>query len=146
LAPEAAQGLLDALENDRMPFDNVVWRDAATGLHFVPAPPRLVQTVHPTRTLSSEGMQKLLTRAQEAYDYVILDLPPISPVADVKAVSHFIDSFVLVIEWGRTPQAAVVDALSSVPIVAGKLMGAVLNKASPSALTYAESYRARPSA
>jgi capsular exopolysaccharide synthesis family protein len=146
LAPEATQGLLDGLANDKMPLDDFVWRDPATGLHFLPAPRRLIQTVHPTRTLSSDRMQKLLTRAQETYDYVILDLPPISPVADVKAISQFIDSFVLVVEWGRTPQAAVVDALNSVPAVAGKLMGAVLNKASSSALTYAESYRARPPA
>jgi Mrp family chromosome partitioning ATPase len=75
---------------------------------------------------------------------VVLDLPPISPVADVKAVSHLIDAFVLVIEWGRTSQAVVLDSLSTAPTVAGKLLGAVLNKASPSALKYAESYRARP--
>jgi capsular exopolysaccharide synthesis family protein len=144
LAPEATQGLLDSLASAKEPLDHFAWHDPATGLHFLPAPTPLIQTMHPTRTLSSEKMQSLLAGARETYDYVVLDLPPISPVADVKAVSHLVDSFVLVIEWGRTPQAVVLASLSSAPAVAGKLLGAVLNKASPSALKYAESYRARP--
>jgi succinoglycan biosynthesis transport protein ExoP len=52
----------------------------------------------------------------------------------VKAVSHLIESFILVIEWGRTSQSAVMDALNTAPLVSEKLLGAVLNKANPAAL------------
>lgn len=143
LAADAKQGLLEALANQKVPFEQLVWRDAATGLQFLPAPLPALHAVHPTRTLSSESMQKLLADAQKNYDHVILDLPPMAPVADVKAASHLINYFILVVEWGQTPQSVVLDALGAAPVIAGKVMGAVLNKASPSALQYTESYRAQ---
>jgi len=141
LAPEAKKGLLDALANDEAPLEQFVWRDPATGLQFLPAPLPRNHAEHPTRTLSSKSMQELVAVAQKTYDHVILDLPPMGPVADVKAASHLIDYFILVVEWGRTSQSVVVDALGAMPVVAGKVIGAVLNKASPSALQYAESYQ-----
>jgi succinoglycan biosynthesis transport protein ExoP len=52
----------------------------------------------------------------------------------VKAISHLVDAFILVIEFGRTSQQAVIDALNAAPPVFEKLLGAVLNKAGPSEL------------
>ena len=80
------------------------------------------------------GLRALLESVQDSYDYVILDLPPITPGADVKAISHLIDAFILVIEFGRTSQQAVIDALNAAPTVREKLLGTVLNKADPNEL------------
>ena len=80
------------------------------------------------------GLKALLQSVQDSYDYVILDLPPVTPMADVKAISHFIDAFILVIEFGRTSRQAVIDALNAAPTVCEKLLGAVLNKADPNEL------------
>jgi len=52
----------------------------------------------------------------------------------VMAISHLIDAFILVIEFGRTTQQAVIDALNAAPTVSEKLLGAVLNKADPKEL------------
>jgi Mrp family chromosome partitioning ATPase len=79
-------------------------------------------------------MRKLFESLQVNYDHVIVDLPSILPVADVKATSQLIESFILVIEWGRTSQSAVMDALNTAPLVSEKLLGAVLNKANPGVL------------
>jgi succinoglycan biosynthesis transport protein ExoP len=57
----------------------------------------------------------------------------------VKATSHLLDSFILVVEWGRTSQQAVIDALNAAPFVFEKLLGAVLNKADPTELKRMES-------
>jgi succinoglycan biosynthesis transport protein ExoP len=134
---------LDALSGAAL--EDLVWHDPATGLHVLPAPARSVHAMHPSGALSSAAMQKLLESAQKAYQFVILDFPPIVQVADVKAASHLIDSFILVIEWGRTPQTTVLDALDTAPLVADKLIGAVLNKADLSVLARLESYRSRTS-
>jgi succinoglycan biosynthesis transport protein ExoP len=143
LTPNAKRGLLDALSGAAL--EDLVWHDPATGLHVLPAPARSVHAMHPSGALSSAAMQKLLESAQKAYQFVILDFPPIVQVADVKAASHLIDSFILVIEWGRTPQTTVLDALDTAPLVADKLIGAVLNKADLSVLARLESYRSRTS-
>jgi capsular exopolysaccharide synthesis family protein len=143
LTPNAKWGLLDVLSGTAL--EDLVWYDPGTGMHVLPAPPLSVHAMHPSGALSSAAMQKLLESAQKAYQLVILDFPPIVQVADIKAASHLIDSFILVIEWGRTPQSSVRDALDTAPLVSGKLMGAVLNKADPSVLARLESYRSRTS-
>jgi succinoglycan biosynthesis transport protein ExoP len=74
-------------------------------------------------------MRTFLEDALADYDYIVVDLPPLLPVVDVRVAAHLIDAFLLVIEWGSTPREVVLDALSSVPAVREKLLGTVLNKA-----------------
>jgi len=130
----------------RAAVNDFIWRDPITNFHFLPAvklagerdqntkeqlsPAALFQRTQ----LTPMGLKALLESVQDSYDYVILDLPPITPVADVKAISHLVDAFILVIEFGRTSQQAVIDALNAAPTVCEKLLGAVLNKADPNEL------------
>ncbi|SHJ21642.1 capsular exopolysaccharide family [Bradyrhizobium lablabi] len=144
-APKAKGGLLEVVAG-RAAVNDFIWCDPITNLHFLPAvklaggrdqntkeqlsPAALFQRTQ----LTPMGLKALLESVQDSYDYVILDLPPITPVADVKAISHLIDAFILVIEFGRTSQQAVIDALNAAPTVCEKLLGAVLNKADPDEL------------
>jgi capsular exopolysaccharide synthesis family protein len=144
-APKATGGLLEVVAGQAV-VNDFIWRDSITNLHFLPAvklagrrdqntneqlsPATLFQRTQ----LAPMGLKALLESVRDSYDYVILDLPPITPVADVKAISHFIDAFILVIEFGRTSQQAVIDALNAAPTVREKLLGAVLNKADPDEL------------
>jgi succinoglycan biosynthesis transport protein ExoP len=82
---------------------------------------------------------------------VILDLPPIIPFADVRAMTQAVDSFVFVVEWGATAREAVLSALRAAPGVREKLLGCLLNKADVNKLSsyyrheesdYYERYRA----
>jgi capsular exopolysaccharide synthesis family protein len=145
LAPKATGGLLEVVAG-RAAVNDFIWRDSTTNLHFLPvvkpagerdqntkeklSPAAVFQRMQ----LAPIGMKALLESLRSSYDYVILDLPPITPVADVKAISHLIDAFILVIEFGRTTQQAVIDALNAAPAVREKLLGAVLNKADPNEL------------
>jgi Mrp family chromosome partitioning ATPase len=52
-------------------------------------------------------------------------------ITDVKAVSHLMDYFILVVSCGRTSQGTVQEALRMAPLVSEKLLGAVLNHADP---------------
>src|SRR5262245_1196795 len=71
--------------------------------------------------------QKLFEQLRELYDYVIVDLSPVAPVVDVRVVSHLVDSFLLVVEWGRTKIDVVQLALGNARGVCDNLL--VLNKA-----------------
>ena len=58
----------------------------------------------------------------------MVDLPPLAPVVDVRATTHLIDSFIFVIEWGRTKIDVVEHALGQAQGVYENLLGVVLNK------------------
>jgi len=74
-------------------------------------------------------MKKLIDALCGVYDYVLIDLPPLTPVVDVRSTNQIVDSYLFVIEWGTTSVETVESALSSAPLVYENLMGVVLNKA-----------------
>jgi len=82
----------------------------------------------------------MLKRARSTYDYVLVDLPPILPVVDVKAAAQLFDAFVMVVEWGSTSTDELVKAIGSTPVLSDRLLGAVLNKADEGAMRRFEGY------
>jgi succinoglycan biosynthesis transport protein ExoP len=141
LIGEANRGLITAIQDpDNM--SNVVWRDPVTSLDFMPAETGLPVS-HTSEVISSPAMAKLLVRMRESYDYIVLDLPPIAPVVDVKAVSHLVDKFVMVVEWGKTTKESVLEALNKVETTRELMLGVVLNKANPTILKRLEYYHGR---
>ena len=144
-APKAKGGLLEVIAG-RAAVKDLIWRDPTTDLEFLPSvkvpvecDPITKEELSPAvlfqRTqLTPMGLKTVLQSVQDAYDYVVLDLPPITPAADVKAISDLVDSFILVIEFGHTSRQAVIDALNAAPPVFEKLLGVVLNKAPPNEL------------
>ena len=73
-------------------------------------------------------MRDLLADARKSFDYIVVDLPPLGPVIDVKAFAPLADGLVLVTAWGATPRALVRSILNAEPLVAAKILGIVLNK------------------
>jgi succinoglycan biosynthesis transport protein ExoP len=74
-------------------------------------------------------MAGLLEQARASFDYVVLDLPPLAPVVDVRAMAPYLDGIACVVEWGRTPRGTVQAKLNTEPLVAKKCLGIILNKA-----------------
>jgi succinoglycan biosynthesis transport protein ExoP len=139
LASQATAGLLEVLSG-QCKLEDVLWTDPATSFSFLPAvlPSRLA---HSSEILASQATRKMFERLREAYDYIIVDLSPLAPVVDVRAMTHLIDSFVFVTEWGRTKMDVAEHALSSARGVYENLLGIVLNKADMNAFARYESYR-----
>jgi len=96
--------------------------------------PTKVRPVHTADLLGSGAMRKLLADATKSYHYVVVDLPPILPVIDVRACSHMFDSFALVVEWGRTAIDDLEKAFRISPLVHDRLLGVVLNKVDTDAM------------
>jgi succinoglycan biosynthesis transport protein ExoP len=127
LAPEADNGLMEVIAG-KLPLDAVIWTDTATALAFLPMVAKS-RISHTNEILASVAMKQLIDRLRETYDYVLVDLPPLTPVVDVRATTQIIDSYLFVIEWGATGIDAVRRALSTAPLVAERLLGVALNKA-----------------
>jgi polysaccharide biosynthesis transport protein len=127
LAPGAELGLLDVITGKRLLTD-VIWTDPTTSLAFLPMVAK-TRLSHTNEILASGGMKKLIDALRGVYDYVLIDLPPLTPVVDVRSTNQIVDSYLFVIEWGQTSVESVERALSSAPLVYDNLMGVVLNKA-----------------
>jgi succinoglycan biosynthesis transport protein ExoP len=127
LSPDAKLGLANLLEGSEA-LEGIRRSDPSLPLDFVPAPSG-AEVAHTNEAIGSARMRTFLEDALADYDYIVVDLPPLLPVVDVRVAAHLIDAFLLVIEWGSTPREVVLDALSSVPAVREKLLGTVLNKA-----------------
>jgi succinoglycan biosynthesis transport protein ExoP len=96
---------------------------------------------HSSVILASEATRKLFDELRESFDYVVVDVSPLAPVVDVRAMTHLVDSFVFIVEWGRTKIDVVEHALSAATAVYDNLLGVVLNKADFNVLSRYESYR-----
>jgi polysaccharide biosynthesis transport protein len=139
LAPNAAAGIIEVINGSRS-LEETVWRDPKTNLVFLPCV-RRGSLIHTSEILSAEAMRSLFDRLRATYDYIIVDLPPLAPLVDVRVTSPLIDCFVLVVEWGRTKISVVQHALHTAPNIYECLIGAVLNKTDIKAMIRYDTYR-----
>ncbi len=120
-------------------LEDTVWTDSVTRLDFLPG--KKAPLSNTTDILCREQTKKLFDQLRATYDYVIVDLPPLAPVVDARAISALLDSFILVVEWGRTTTDVVEHALNTAPNVYDTLLGVVLNKTDMKAMKrYATHY------
>ena len=59
---------------------------------------------------------------------MVVDLPPLAPVVDVRATGHLVDFYFLVVEWGVTKTDVENHTLRGARRVSEHVLGAVLNK------------------
>ena len=85
----------------------------------------------------------MLKSAANDYDYILVDLPPVLPIVDVKAAAHLFDAFILVVEWGSTSTDDVLRAIAASNTLSERLIGAVLNKADLTLMRRFEGYSDR---
>ena len=139
LAPEAREGLIEAL-HDPSRLSELVCKRERSGLDVLPCA-LSTRIPNAAELLGSPQMGKLLDAARVAYDFVLIEVPPIMSVVDVKMIERFIDRFIFVVEWGKTSRRVVREALSEAEIIRDRLMCIVLNKADPAALRSIEAYK-----
>jgi polysaccharide biosynthesis transport protein len=135
LAPAAQIGLVEVLSGER-PIGEVIWTEEATNLAFVPAV-KNARLIHTSEILASAATKKLFDQLRHSYDYVVIDLPPIAPVVDVRATTHLVDFYFLVVEWGSTKIDVVQHALKAGSRIYDNLAGVILNKTN---MDYIERY------
>jgi succinoglycan biosynthesis transport protein ExoP len=140
LSPHNSAGLVEVAAGQTA-LDDAIWTESGSGLTFLPAGPQSAEVLHPNEILASTAIKSLIDKLRSAFDYVIVDLAPLAPVVDTQTTTSFIDSYVYVIEWGRTTIDVVKHSLSNAPELYDRLLGAVLNKTNMSVLQRYEPYR-----
>jgi capsular exopolysaccharide synthesis family protein len=127
LAPTAAFGILDVMTG-AVSVSETTWTDSVSELAFLPVGNNS-RSVYASAVLTSEKLGKLFQTLREVYEYVIVDLPAVAPFADVRAAAHLLESFILVVEAGRTNIGVVEHALKLCTDMDGIMLGVTLNKA-----------------
>ena len=122
VGPSGGPGLAAAILDPGSELDAVVQRRGASNLAILPAG---WCPVVPYEVLQSPRVGELLEAARQAYDYVLLDTPPLLLVPDCRLVAKWVDAFVMVVAAHRTPRKLLEEALNLMD--PGKLVGLVFN-------------------
>ncbi|WGR92140.1 AAA family ATPase [Bradyrhizobium sp. ISRA435] len=128
VAPQVA-GLHEVLRGEVAPGD-AIQSEISPNLDFLPSGEALSNL-----DMLWGNLAYVINAGREcAYEWVILDLPPLATAADVRSAGQIIDSLLIVVEWGHASEAELSGALSSLGSVRGRILGTVLNKVPRSVL------------
>lgn len=81
----------------------------------------------PAELLGSSAMRRVLDSLGPRFDRILIDMPPVAPLADVHVLSPLTDGILMVVRAGITPKPAIERALSGLDVA--KVLGLVLNGA-----------------
>jgi len=127
LAPGAASGVLNVM-TETVSLSAATWSDPISQLAFLPAGDSS-RPIYASDVLASQRLGKLFQALRESYEYIIVDLPTVTPFVDVRAAAHLVDSFILVAEAGRTNIAVLERTLGVCSDMHELMLGVTLNKA-----------------
>jgi receptor protein-tyrosine kinase len=111
-------------------LDDVVQRHATGDLSVIasgPTPP------NPGELLSSSHMAALLEKLRGANDFVLIDAPPLLPVADSSGLAPFVDGVLISVRYGSTRKEQLQQAAATLERVGATTLGVILNIVPPKA-------------
>ncbi|GAA1519748.1 polysaccharide biosynthesis tyrosine autokinase [Nocardioides humi] len=123
LGLDPAIGLTTALVGKTEIHDAIQVHEAS-GLHVLASgakPP------NPTEILQSKITHDLIRRLRSSYDMVIIDAPPLLPVADASVLAKLADGVIIVVRHAKTTKDQVNEAINRLNQVGARLYGVVVN-------------------
>ncbi len=128
----ASQGLTYYLSGQAS-LEDVLYATNVPNGYMIP----VMHTVsNPALLLQNERFPDLLDRLAKAFDYVIIDTPPVTAVADGNLVAGFCDGAIFVVRGGSTPRKLIASSLQQLENAGCKLLGVVLNRVQMSSSSY----------
>jgi capsular exopolysaccharide synthesis family protein len=105
---------------------------------------------NPGELLGSSHMKLLLDELREKNDFVLIDTPPVLPVADATGVAVMVDGVVVCARYGKTTRDQLKQVRALLDQVGARTLGVVLNAVPPRSKLaasfghqYTSDYRAR---
>jgi capsular exopolysaccharide synthesis family protein len=126
-------GLTELLSGS-VPFEKVFYKPLE-GLYFIPGGER---TGGAAELLAGEKFRSFLNQMRQQFDVILLDTPPIIPVADTMSLRDQIDGFLLVFRMRFTPYVMLRQVVEE--IEKEKIIGVVLNYVEPQRHKYYKRY------
>jgi capsular exopolysaccharide synthesis family protein len=82
---------------------------------------------NPTEILQSRATKDLIANLDAAYDVVVIDAPPLLPVADAAVLATHVDGAIMVVRYGRTTRDQLHHATNRLEQVGARLFGITMN-------------------
>ncbi len=130
-------GYLESVLSGTVTLDMAVVHDMKLGLSCLLANGSFE---NPIRALSSDRFEQLLTASRRAYDFVILDSPPVLRVADPVLLAKLCQRVIFIVEAGRVPGEQVGEATRRFPAEDRSKMVTLLTRVGPSHLDKRDYY------
>jgi capsular exopolysaccharide synthesis family protein len=99
LGAPLAPGLADYLAGGVDEF-SITQRGPAPNLYFIPSG---TSVSNPSELIGNGRLKLLINRLAPAFDWVILDSPPVIPVSDAKLLAGLCDATLVLARAGKTP-------------------------------------------
>ena len=106
----------------------------AVSEHRLTVLPSGIIPTHPAELLGSAAMRRVLDTLRTRFDRILIDMPPVAPLADVAITAPMVDGVLMIVRAGVTPKPAIERALSCLEM--SKVLGLVLNDAGDTSATY----------
>ena len=90
--------------------------------------------------LASNRMEYTLEYLSEYYDYILLDLPPVTAVADALVASKLVSGMIVVVRQDYVGRAALSETMRQLKYANAKVLGFVFNSVDDSTLPYNKKY------
>ncbi len=121
---------LNHLLFNKVQMEDVVVQDDDTQLYVLP-------TEHNASSMHSnvESFKKLIESSRILFDYIIIDLPPLSATVDAACYVDMIDYFLPALEWGKSEPNSLKFYLKQHAISQEKIIGVVLSEANMDQMT-----------
>jgi Mrp family chromosome partitioning ATPase len=94
---------------------------------------------NPVALLSSKNASDVLQRLRAEFDFIVVDTPPVLPVADSHILAGLVDGVIMVVRARHTRREAIALGLEN--FQAPNLLGAVINDVDLDASGYASAYQ-----
>lgn len=107
------------------------WQDMlvcieGTNLSVLPA--GLTQGGRVDDMVTAGFLNDVLRETDELFSAVVIDVPPLYPVAQGRAILHHLPHFAIVAEWGRTPRDLADMALADDPELEARCVGVLFDR------------------
>ena len=123
-------GIADYLR-DEVPLDQIIRRTSLEGLDLVLAGGNTEE--NPSLLLDSPLLGTMVAAFREQYDLILLDTPPLVPVADTAGLIPLADGILLVVMAGKTPKPLLARARDLCLGMGGTILGLVIGNAEEAA-------------
>lgn len=89
-----------------------------------------------SKLLSSRQFAKVISHCRDAYDFVVIDSPPVLVVSDSLVLTRRVDATILVVDAQKSNRHMVLKAVRGLDQVNAKILGIILNRVRGESLNY----------
>lgn len=95
---------------------------------------------NPSELLGAARMEQVIQTLMQDYDYIIMDLPPVTVVSDALAVSKLLHGVILVVRGSVSDRKMLAEALRQLKLVDARVLGFVYRENEISKKNYGGKY------